>query len=375
MNKILHDIRFSYAYDNPFSRYPGLRDKVMSYLREHPNEFVSVSYPDMSVFVSVPADDAMLYGKLVKATDPTIIGNPLLDRVKKFIGSVNSKIGVDLISKEMQEWASRRPPETALPAITTTQTGGDVPSQSPDVSSSYYPGSYSPMMDTSVEEYGRRGVLTYDTTSDKCITLEELERFTRDIAKSRGGLEATRDETMIILERNKQKELIQDILRLKDVREIAAYDDSDISNLTIEQLEHLRDKLVEYSNSCKILDLGKRATSSAAIIYDAVFPEGIPIGKGKKIRFNGIGKEILNNLFDPHTIAGLACGNIIREKGYSVSDMTTVMVTIATAFISKTEVVDTKAEEKAKRKVKPKKPKEEEPKSEYYSDDELADVA
>ena len=71
-----------------------------------------------------------------------------------------------------------------------------------------------------------------------------------------------------------------------------------------------------------------------------IFPDGIPISKTKRLKFNGVGKEILSTLFDPHTSVGLAFNNILQKHNIHVSDELLTLVAFAGICVSKVKVED-----------------------------------
>ena len=86
------------------------------------------------------------------------------------------------------------------------------------------------------------------------------------------------------------------------------------------------------------MELFKRGFSVGGVAYDMLFPEGIPVSKTKRLKFNGVGKEILSTLFDPHTSVGLAFSNILQKHNIHVSDELLTLVAFAGICVSKVKV-------------------------------------
>ena len=62
------------------------------------------------------------------------------------------------------------------------------------------------------------------------------------------------------------------------------------------------------------------------------------------MKFNGVGKEILSTLFDPHTSVGLAFSNILQKHNIHVSDELLTLVAFAGICVSKVKIEDVEPE-------------------------------
>ena len=183
-------------------------------------------------------------------------------------------------------------------------------------------------------------ITNYDISNDKSISYEDLRKLTINIARSRLVPEIAKDETVLKLEQEKRKQLIQQITRYRNVRAIAALDDSDLTEKNIAELEACLEQCIKHHENFKTLELFKRGFSVGGVAYDMVFPDGIPISRTKRLKFNGVGKEILSTLFDPHTSVGLAFNNILQKHNIHVSDELLTLVAFAGICVSKVKVED-----------------------------------
>jgi hypothetical protein len=119
-------------------------------------------------------------------------------------------------------------------------------------------------------------------------------------------------------------------------------DDSDLNEMSLSQLETCLEQCVKYHENFKTLELFKRGFGCGGVLYDMVFPDGIPISKTKRLCFKGVGKEILSTLFDPHTPVGLAFSNILQKHNIHVSDELLTLIAFAGICVSKVKVEDVK---------------------------------
>ena len=165
-----------------------------------------------------------------------------------------------------------------------------------------------------------------------------MRKLTINIARSKLIPDMIKDETVIALEREKKKNLIQQITRYRNVTLIGAMDDSDLNEMNLAQLEACLEQCIKYHENFKTLEIFKRGFGVGGIMYDMIFPEGIPISKTKRLCFKGVGKEILSTLFDPHTPVGLAFSNILQKHNIHISDELLTLVAFTGTCVSKVKI-------------------------------------
>ena len=188
----------------------------------------------------------------------------------------------------------------------------------------------------------------YDISTDKSISYDDLRKLTINIARSKLIPEIVRDETVVALEQEKKKNLVQEITRYREVRAIGMMNDSDLNEMTLPQLEACLEQCKKLHENFKTLELFKRGFGCGGLLYDMIFPDGIPVSKTKRLCFKGVGKEILSTLFDPHTPVGLAFSNILQKHNIHVSDELVTLVAFASICVSKIKVEDVKPKDEIK---------------------------
>ena len=349
MSNCLYDIRFAFKHDNPFPNDTNKEHlkELKKYLASNQDKFTEVDYLNDSRYLIICPETTQLFGESVvdnktgyARTDTS--ANIISNHVKDFILSVNG------ISNEMRAWASKK---TAVNQQTSTdnQTAKDAENKDDDKNDDNDDDGKDDKNDASYEDYIQMvptnytynstvSITNYDISTDKCITYEDLRKLTINIARSKLIPVVAGDETVAALEQEKKKKLIQQITRYRNVKVIAMMDDSDLNAMTLSQLETCLDQCVKYHENFKTIELFKRGFGCGGVIYDMVFPEGIPISKTKRLCFKGVGKEILSTLFDPHTPVGLAFSNILQKHNIHVSDELLTLVAFAGICVSKVKV-------------------------------------
>ena len=343
----LYDLRFAYKFDNPFPDDPN-REKLkrlQKYLATNQSKFTEVNYLNDSRYLIICPETKQLFGKDVPIGSTDVSSNPISNYVKDFISNL------DIISSEMKQWASVRSAPKQAPVTTTADNNVDSGDDYDDdetnttnnVDMNNY-GDYIPLMPNKYQYASTLSITNYDISNEKSLSYEDLRKLTINIARSRLVPEIAKDEMVMKLEAEKRKQLIQQITRYRNVRAIAALDDSDLSEKNIAELEACLEQCIKYQENFKTLELFKRGFAVAGVGYDMLFPEGIPITKTKRAKFNGVGKEILSTLFDPHTSVGLAFNNILMKHNIHVSDELLTLVAFAGICVSKVKIEDVEPE-------------------------------
>ena len=333
----LHDIRFAFKYDNPFPNDPNREQlkQLKRHLSSNAGKFTDVNWLDDSRYLVICPETRQLYGKEVNGTN--VADNPLSNYVKEFISKVNG------ISEELSAWASVRtvPKEPEVQTVANDDddsTDDDTTTPTNELNSAY--NDYVPLMPNKYQFSSVVSITNYDISNEKAISYEDLRKLTINIARSRLIPDIEKDETVLKLEAEKRKQLVQQITRYRNVRAIGALDDSDLSEKTLAELEATLEQCQKYHENFKTLELFKRGFSVGSVAYDMIFPDGIPISSTKRLKFNGVGKEILSTMFDPHTSVGLAFSNILQKHNIHVSDELLILIAFAGTCVSKIKVED-----------------------------------
>lgn len=335
MNDILYDSRFSFRHDNPFEKDSSKEylKKLQQYFASNQAKFTEIDYLNDSRFLILCPDVTELFGQ--KIEDHDVSKNQLNVEVKNFLKSING------ISESLMSWCNE---QTFTPPETKSLSAGNVISKPIKIDE----GDESPIMTfepniipsmPSKFSQSLSAGLHYDISNDKSLNYDDVCKLCLNIARMKLVEENTqRDETVEALEREKRKKLTYEIMRYRSNKLIDPLIDSDLSEMTLEQLETCLEQCIRYQENFKTLELFKRGFSAGGTIYDAVFPEGIPISKTKRLCFKGVGKEILSTLFNSTTTTGIAFQNILQKNNIHVSDELLTMVAFGEICLSKVEI-------------------------------------
>lgn len=350
----LYDIRFAFNHDNPFRNdIQSVKVKnLKQHLAAHHEQFVEVNYLNDSRYLILCPDRKKLfninvYNAKTNTVNTDISNNPLINIIKDFIAATPG------ISSDLKSWATRKSSikEDTTPASTAASHGSDKEESKDYSSDNEVAGAeeqiegFVPLMSNKFTYQVSTAYTNYDISNDKSITYEDLRKITINLARSKLVPEIAKDETVIALEREKRKQLIQQISRYRAVKVIAALNDSDLNDMDLAQLEACLEECKKLHENFKTIELFKRGFNCGGILYDMLFPEGIPVTKNKRLCFKGIGKEILGTLFDSQTPVGLAFSNILQKHNIHVSDELVTLVAFGGICVSKVKVETVKDHE------------------------------
>lgn len=341
MSNAIYDSRFIFHYDNPFENDPNkdLLTKLKKYLEQNQSKFTEFDWCDDSRYLVLQPNITTLYGSDITNG---VKDNKLTEYVKSFISNING------ISPTLKEWCNKptnitKPdPSSSLISRPTIDNKDD---KNDDINSSKNNFEYEPNIIPSIPPKFSQSLnagLHYDISGDRALTYDAVCKLCMNIARTKLAEESNhKDETIEALEREKRKKLTNEIIRYKNNKLIDPLVDNDLSEMSLEQLETCLEQCIQYQENFKTLEIFKRSFSAGGIIYDAIFPEGIPLGKNRKLCFKGIGKEVLSTLFNSTTTTGIAFQNILRKNNIRVSDEMLTLVAFAEICISKIEIKKT----------------------------------
>lgn len=353
MIQALYDIRFAFDSDNPFDSDTTKThlNKLKKYLAENAETFTEIDYLENSKYLMVCPDLKTIFGEDVNKE--TFISDKLNDEVKRFI-----KDNIPKLPEDLQKWVANAKPSgiksAAISALNLATTASamniseDIDAAIADLGNSIFPS-----MDNKMSPSLSIG-LAYDISSDKSISYEELCKLCMNIARTKlVESNDAMDPMVATLEKEKRKKLTYEICRYKSNTLIAPWVEADLTEMSLEQLETCLEQCKRLQENYKTLEIFKRTFSAGGTIYGAVFPEGIPVGKNKRICFKGVGKEVLNTLFNSTTTTGIAFQNILDKNNIHISDELLTLVAFGEICLSKVEIktVETPKDDKDKDNV------------------------
>lgn len=189
------------------------------------------------------------------------------------------------------------------------------------------------------------GLTNYDITSEKPLSYEEIRKLSVNIARSKLKSTIEKSEQVITLEREKRKQLMNNIQKYRNINAIGVMVEDNIQDMNLSQLEHTLNHCEKLYQSQKLKEVIKRGANFGSLIAGTVFPDGIKIGKTKKVKIKGAAKTIIENIFDTQSTIGVAFQNIVDKHNWNITDEAVLMLSMGEMFISSIKVEDTAKQE------------------------------
>ena len=333
---ILHDLSYSFNKDNPFA--DDNNKQRLNVLRQMVNNSLAIDIDDVDKnvnYCNLKEDITQLYGN---DCDNNITDTPMIDDIKDVVEQLPQlkyfnvwcsqyQRKLNIVNDEMkttQETNDEDTKEEEQEAINIEQDNtfeGVIPIQ--------------PMK----FDYSKTGGLTnYDITTDKPLTYDDIRKLTVNIARSKLKSTVEKSEQILNLEKEKRKELMNNIQKYKNINAIGVLIEDNIQEMNLGQLEHTLEYCEKLYQSQKLKEVIKRGANFGSLITSTIFPNGIKIGKTKQVNFKGTAKTIIDNIFDTQTTIGVAFQNIIDKHHWNITDEVVLMLSVGEMFISSIKI-------------------------------------
>lgn len=378
-NYRVHDLMAEFAADNPYPDDVGNRLMVVArkYRNAHPEEFIYIkdwkeNIHSVHIFeFTGPLKQS--FG--IEVNPETQLSNipPLANIVKGFFNKYGNdpRLG---ISDQLKIWASTggtaglNNVNQQLANPNQNQTINNIfnpngPASLGPPPSSILSEAYIPNIDamkTSPNE-----IASYDFGSKYIISYAEIMKICLNKARQDLVMIKGRDVELEKAAEQRRNELEIEINKYFQVREIHLIEKRDLSKLTIAELEEVKHLCELKFDALKVSDLVISWLETGSTVLEGIFPDGgIPIGRGRHLKFKSIKSQLKETVLNPSSVAGLAFSRSLDKRHIHVSDEFTVGSKIVQIFISNLEI--TKPEEE--------KPTVEELENSYEESSELLEI-
>lgn len=351
---LFYELAYSFNHDNPFAKDTG--KQKLTTLKQNIQDNMSINFSEIEnniKFYELKPSIVQLYGDKTKRKliYETSMINDFKDVVLNFpqFRSFNSWLdNYDYVGQSQSitgGTATEEPVAEEEEAEEVEETVEDKPLIDDTQWDSIIP------INPNKFDYKKTGGLTnYNITSDKPISYDEIRKLTVNIARSKLKVTVEKSEQVLALEKKKRKELLNNIQKYKNIKAIGILVEDNIQDMDLQQLEHTLAHCEKLFQSQKLKETIKRGTNFGGLIFDTVFPEGIKIGKTKRLKIKGMGKTIIDSVFDSQSTIGVAFQNIVDKHNWNITDEAVLMLSIGEMFISNLKVENVE-EEKPKQET------------------------
>ena len=372
------DIAYTFEFDNPFENDPQKIqcNKLVKLISEHSDQFMMQDYINKFLFHSVNPNLAKVCRMPITEL---ITDNPIVNDIKDFLSDMpdipdslknwaNGLKNVDCYESEEEEEEEEEAEQTTDGTVNEQVTGGTVNEQTSTAQANTAQDT-NELSDNVVKLNSNKyayaitnGVTNYDISSSKLLTLVEVRELSVNIARSLLAKNINVDIEIQKLESKKRKDLIVQIQKYKNIKKIAALLDDDITDMSIDQLEICLEQCKKYHETFKLQEVIKSTMNGGKLLMNAFMPNGIKIGR-KRVKIDGIGDELVTQLFDSTTVIGKSFDNVAQKYNFHINDDMLILLKIGESLIKNikieddvpqpTEISDPISTEQAKIKSKP----------------------
>ena len=344
------DIAYTYEYDNPFENDSQriLTNRLISYISSNSSIFMTNDYINKILFKNINPSLKALYGKDI---NNSIIENPIILDVKSFLKDISNQYS-NIIPSDLKSWVNKKTDiENKLENEFKDLLSNESENNEPD---EYEEDEYEDEDDNNDEKDDKdnkskkddiikldknkfcysmtEGITNYDISSEKLLGLIQVRELSVNIARSLLAKDVKIDYDIQKLETKKRKDLIVQIQKYRNIKKIAALLDDDIIDMSIDQLEICLEQCKKYHETFKLQEVIKSSFNGAKMVLSCFLPNGIKIGK-KRVKFEGIGDELVSTLFDSTTVIGKSFDNMAQKYNFHINDDALVLLKIGETII------------------------------------------
>lgn len=357
MNNIFYDIAFSFNYDNPFPDDGG--KMKLNNLKKIIKQSLTINIDDIInniKFYDLNPTLQKIYNEerekpinetfMINDIKSIILGIPQLKYFNSWVDQYSFLPEPNNLNQQIQQTGGNNEETTNKETINEINNEPEDKKQIKQVE---------PPEDQKLEsiipinsfkfDYSKTAGLTnYDITSEKPLSYEDIRKLTVNIARSKLKNTIEKSEQVLALEKEKRKQLMANIQKYKNIKVIGIMVEDDIQNMNLDQLEHTLTTCEKLFQSQKLKEMIKRGANFGSLLTSTIFPNGIKIGKNKRIKTKGAMKTIIDNVFDSQSTIGVAFQNIVEKHNWNITDEMVLMLSLGEMLISNIKVEQTNEE-------------------------------
>ncbi len=372
MNNIFYDIAFSFNYDNPFPDDGGkiklnnLKKIIKQSLTINIDNIINdIKFYDLNPVIQKiyneerekPINETFMINDIKSI----ILGIPQLKYFNSWVDQYSFLPEPNNLNQQTQQTGGNNE------EITTNETNNETNNETEDKKQNKQ---IEPPEDQKLEsiipinsfkfDYSKTAGLTnYDITSEKPLSYEDIRKLTVNIARSKLKNTIEKSEQVLALEKEKRKQLMANIQKYKNIKVIGIMVEDDIQNMNLDQLEHTLTTCEKLFQNQKLKEMIKRGANFGSLLTSTIFPNGIKIGKNKRIKTKGAMKTIIDNVFDSQSTIGVAFQNIVEKHNWNITDEMVLMLSLGEMLISNIKVEQTNEEQPEDKNNKQQTPQQE----------------
>lgn len=182
---------------------------------------------------------------------------------------------------------------------------------------------------------------SYDSASNKAISWNDVADICFNIAKAKHVNISAKNIDLERIEKDRKAQLIDQIHKYLNISALSILNRSDLSQMSIQSLEELKARCETKFETLKTSEALISAINVGSMITSSIFPQGIPLPKGRRIRLKSIKDSLVQTLFSSNTVTGSAFLLTLDKHNIRISNGVLIATKIGEILLDNIEVVDT----------------------------------
>lgn len=337
----LYDVRFKYDLDNPFSG-SNCKENLQELKKEiekNVDKYRTVDWIEDSKCFNIPfPTSGIALGE--ELSEKLKDNKRLCFRVCDALRTVNNDLK-NKLSDELNEYISANIGKNPTPLEESIEE------EEEDVSEKLLNeyNDFADVDDTMIYKSFSDSI-TYNITSGKLISYDELCKLCLSISRSQFVDVVKKDESVIFAENRERTKLVNELKAYKEISEISSRLNVDDTNLSISQLHQVIERARSIHNKMKVKKILTGGLDMLDIGINTFIPNGIPIPWTKKnVKINNFPKATKMAAFDQKSPLSLSIDLLIDKNNVHVSDNLMTLFALGSTFLKEIEVIDRPEEE------------------------------
>ena len=180
---------------------------------------------------------------------------------------------------------------------------------------------------------------SYDSASNKAISWNDVADICFNIAKAKHVNLTAKNVDLERIEKDRKTQLIEQIHKYLNISALSILNRSDLSQMSIQSLEELKSRCESKYETLKTSEALISAINVGSMITSSVFPNGIPLPKGRRLRMKSIKDSLVQTLFSSNTVTGSAFLLTLDKHNIRISNGLLIATKIGEILLDNIEVV------------------------------------
>lgn len=192
---------------------------------------------------------------------------------------------------------------------------------------------------TAIKPVANVGKTIYDHLSYHTLSWEEVCEICFNLAKKQHLNINAKSASIEKIESERKTQLIETIHKYLQIGALERLKQKDLASMDLESLEELRRRCEMTFETLKTKEVLSSTINIASTVMTNIFPDGIPLGKQRRMRTKNIKDLILNSLCNSTSVTGSAFNMYLEKHSVRISNGLLIAAKLGEIFLSNVEIV------------------------------------